>query len=65
MGRVDDLGQVRAGFLADLLLVRGDVTRDVSLVQHRDNLAMIMKDGAMFKDPRGGIRAGGLIRAAE
>ncbi len=48
----DDLGQVREGFLADLLLVRGDPTRDVSLLQHTDNFAMIMKDGVVYKDPR-------------
>ncbi|MBC6405331.1 MAG: amidohydrolase family protein [Rhodospirillales bacterium] len=65
MGRADDLGQVKEGYLADLLLVKGDVTQDVSLVQHRDNLAMIMKDGAMFKDPRKGVQATGLIQAAE
>ncbi len=52
MGMGDELGQIREGFLADLLLVRGDVTQDVSLVQDRDNLAMIMKDGAIWKDPR-------------
>ncbi len=61
----DEIGQVKEGFLADLLLVKGDVTQDVSLVQHQDNLSMIMKDGVMFKDPRTGINAGGLIRAAE
>ncbi|WP_299627923.1 amidohydrolase family protein [uncultured Tateyamaria sp.] len=65
MGRSDDLGQIKQGYLADLLLVRGDVTQDVSLVQHQDNLAMIMKDGKMFKDPRTGMQAGGLMRAAE
>ncbi|WP_299141154.1 amidohydrolase family protein [uncultured Tateyamaria sp.] len=65
MGRSDDLGQVKEGFLADLLLVRGDVTQDVSLLQHQDNLAMIMKDGKVFKDPRSGVQAPGLIRAAE
>ncbi|WP_170424016.1 metal-dependent hydrolase family protein [Ruegeria arenilitoris] len=61
----DQIGQVKEGFLADLLLVKGDVTQDVSLVQHQENLSMIMKDGVMFKDPRSGINAGGLIRAAE
>lgn len=67
MGMADELGKVKEGYLADLLLVRGDVTRDVSLVQHRDNLAMIMKDGVLWKDPRSGTAAmdAGLIRAAE
>lgn len=60
----NEIGQVKEGFLADLLLVKGDVTKDVSLVQHQDNLSMIMKDGVMFKDPRTGINARGLITAA-
>ncbi|MBV7397193.1 metal-dependent hydrolase family protein [Mameliella sediminis] len=64
MGRSGELGEVREGFVADLLLVRGDVTQDVSLLQHQENLAMIMKDGVLFKDPLHGIRADGLIRAA-
>lgn len=65
MGRDHELGQIKEGYLADLLLVKGDVTNDVSLVQHQANLSMIMKDGVMFKDPRTGIQAKGLIRATE
>jgi imidazolonepropionase-like amidohydrolase len=64
LGRADELGQVKEGYLADLLLVKGDVTQDVSLVQHQDNLALIMKDGVAFKHPSRGISAQGLIRAA-
>ena len=45
----DELGQVKEGYLADLLLVRGNPVQDVSLLQHQDNLAMIMKDGAVHK----------------
>ena len=52
MGLGGEAGRVREGFLADLLLVRGDPTRDVALLQDRDNLAMIMKDGFLYKDPR-------------
>lgn len=65
MRRSHDLGQVKEGFLADLLLVRGDVVQDVSLLQDRDNLLMIMKNGRLFKDPRDGLHDNGLIRAAE
>jgi len=66
MGLGDEAGRVKEGYLADLLLVRGDPTKDVSLVQHRDNLAMIMKDGAIWKDPRDAhARRPGLIQAAE
>jgi imidazolonepropionase-like amidohydrolase len=66
MGLGHEAGRVKEGFLADLLLVRGDPTKDVSLLQHRDKLAMIMKDGAIWTDPRDAdARRPGLIRAAE
>ena len=63
MGMGDRLGQVREGFLADLLLVRGDPTRDVALLQKRENLAMIMKGGALHKAP--GVAADRALIAAE
>lgn len=66
MGMADDIGQVREGFLADLLLVKGNPLADVSLVQHQDNFAMIMKDGVCFKHPDAGQSfQAGLIQAAE
>ncbi|MET1416090.1 amidohydrolase family protein [Roseibium sp. HPY-6] len=66
MGRSGELGQIKEGYLADLLLVRGDVVQDVSLLQKQDNLAMIMKDGSAWKDPRqSDPRSPGLILAAE
>ncbi len=49
---MSDLGLVREGFLADLLMVNGDPTEDVRILQDRDNLLMIMKDGAYHKAPR-------------
>jgi imidazolonepropionase-like amidohydrolase len=67
MGMEHELGKVKEGYLADLLLVRGDPTKDVSILQHQDKLAMIMKDGTLFKDPR--VPGGGigqyLVEAAE
>ncbi|MCW2759747.1 MAG: putative X-Pro dipeptidase [Nocardioidaceae bacterium] len=49
---MDDLGLVREGFLADLLLVDGDPTADVTLLEDPANLALIMKDGRVHKlDP--------------
>jgi imidazolonepropionase-like amidohydrolase len=48
----DELGLVREGYLADLLLVNGDPTQDVRILQDRDNLLMIMKDGAYHKAPQ-------------
>lgn len=43
------VGQIREGWLADLLLVKGDPVADVKLLQKADNIAMIMKDGALYK----------------
>jgi imidazolonepropionase-like amidohydrolase len=53
MGRPHELGQVKAGYLADLLLVTGDPTKDITMLQDRARLAAIMKDGVFFKDPAG------------
>jgi imidazolonepropionase-like amidohydrolase len=52
MGMGQELGQVRSGYLADLLLVRGDPTVDVALLQDRNNLLAIMKDGQFYKMPK-------------
>jgi imidazolonepropionase-like amidohydrolase len=49
MARGDELGQLKEGYLADLLLVRGNPLQDVSILQHQANLAMIMKDGVPHK----------------
>jgi imidazolonepropionase-like amidohydrolase len=51
MGMGEELGQIRAGFLADLLLVEGDPTQDIALLQNRENLRAIMKDGKFHKPP--------------
>ena len=53
----EELGQVREGYLADLLLVDGDPTRDVRILQDRGRIAMIMKDGAFHKHPAAAQRA--------
>ena len=51
MGMADSLGLVREGFLADLLLVDGDPLADVAILQDRDRLLAIMKDGMFHKAP--------------
>ena len=40
------------GYLADLLLVDGDPLADVSILQNRDRLLAIMKDGVFYKGGR-------------
>jgi imidazolonepropionase-like amidohydrolase len=54
MLRGHELGQVRPGYLADLLLVAGDPLQDVSILQRRDRLQMVMKGGAVVAGRRPG-----------
>ena len=49
--RPDELGRVAPGYLADLLLVNGDPSSDITVLQDHDNLVGIMKDGKWHKDP--------------
>lgn len=51
MGMGHELGQVREGYLADLLLVDGDPLADLRMLEDRDRLVGIMKDGAFHKMP--------------
>jgi imidazolonepropionase-like amidohydrolase len=52
MGHKGELGVISEGALADLLLVDGNPLADLSLLVGPDHFAMIMKDGAMHRDPR-------------
>ncbi len=47
----DELGVIREGYLADLLLVDGDPSRDVKVLQDANRLVAIMKDGKFHKAP--------------
>ena len=51
MGKPGELGVIREGTLADLLLVDGDPLSDLALLQDRDRLLAIMKDGVFHKAP--------------
>ncbi|MGH6746974.1 amidohydrolase family protein [Novosphingobium sp.] len=46
-----EVGLVKEGWLADLLLVDGDPTADVAILQDKDRLKMIMKGGVLHKAP--------------
>jgi imidazolonepropionase-like amidohydrolase len=46
----DELGQVKEGFLADLLLVGADPLKHIEKMVDEDNLHVIMKDGELYKD---------------
>jgi imidazolonepropionase-like amidohydrolase len=52
MGMGNELGVIREGYLADLLLVDGDPLADVRMLQDRERLLAIMKDGKFHKEPK-------------
>lgn len=49
MDMADDLGQIRQGYLADMLLVKGNPLEDITILQDKAKLLMIMKDGAIHQ----------------
>ncbi len=48
----NELGQVKPGYLADLILVDGNPLANVKILQDADKLLAIMKDGAFHKVPQ-------------
>ena len=53
MMRGRELGQVKEGYLADVLLVDGDPLADVTVLQDARRILAVMKDGAFHKAPEG------------
>jgi imidazolonepropionase-like amidohydrolase len=51
MGRGHELGQIKTGYLADLLLVDGDPLTDIKRLQNQDALLAIMQGGRLHKAP--------------
>jgi len=51
LGPDNGLGVIREGYLADMLLVDGDPSRDVKVLQDHSRLVAIMKDGKFHKAP--------------
>jgi imidazolonepropionase-like amidohydrolase len=43
------VGEIKTGWLADLLLVDGDPTQDVRILQDKNNVKVIVKDGQIYK----------------
>ena len=56
LGRERDIGTLESGKLADLLLVKGDVLADITLLEDRSNFIAVMQGGI--------IKAGRLAAAA-
>jgi imidazolonepropionase-like amidohydrolase len=52
----DKLGEIREGYLADLLLVDGDPLADLSVLLDASRLQVIMKNGALYKNTAGAVQ---------
>ena len=63
MGHKGELGVIKPGALADLLLVDGNPADRQSVLVGPDRLAMIMKDGKLHRDPRARRATPGRIAA--
>src|SRR5688500_13869022 len=55
----NEVGQIRAGFLADLLVLDGDPLADIRLFQNQDKILGVLKGGRFAK------HSAGLSRGAE
>jgi imidazolonepropionase-like amidohydrolase len=51
MGRPNELGQLKAGYLADLILVDGDPVANIRILQDKKRILAVMKDGEFFRTP--------------
>ncbi len=47
----NQLGQVKEGFLADMLLVDGDPLADITVLQDKSKILAVMKDGEFHRAP--------------
>jgi len=50
---IDNLGLIRPGYLADLVLVDGDPLADITILQEPARIVLVMKDGVVYKDETG------------
>jgi imidazolonepropionase-like amidohydrolase len=57
MGRSHELGAVRAGYLADLLVVDGDPLADIGVLQDQARLLAVLKGGTLVSDDLGALAA--------
>ncbi len=51
MMRGQELGQIKEGFLTDLLLVAGDPLANLAVLQDRSRILAVMKDGVFHREP--------------
>jgi imidazolonepropionase-like amidohydrolase len=44
-----DVGQIKTGMLADLLLIDGDPLEDIAILQNKDRIPVVMKNGSFHR----------------
>ena len=49
-GLGSDLGTLEAGKLADIIVVDGNPLRDITVLQDRDRIRLVMKEGQVYRD---------------
>jgi imidazolonepropionase-like amidohydrolase len=49
MRKIGPLGLIQKGYLADLILIDGNPLVDVSILQNKDRICMVMQGGRMHK----------------
>jgi imidazolonepropionase-like amidohydrolase len=47
----DQIGKLKDGYLADLLLVDGDPLADITVLQDKSRILAVMKDGSFHRAP--------------
>ena len=57
MGRAHELGSVREGYLADLLVIDGDPLADIGILQDQARMLAVMKGGTLVQDDLGPLSA--------
>ena len=53
MNMGNELGTITPGKIADLLIVNGDPSENISVLADKDNLQVIMKEGKYYKNNLG------------
>ena len=56
IGMGDELGTIEDGKIADIVAVDGDPLADIRVLQGRENIQLVMRDGDVYIDRRPGHR---------
>ena len=51
MRMADQIGHIKEGYLADILLIDGDPLADITILQRRERILAVMKGGEFFRAP--------------